>query len=228
MHAAEDFWGKKWRDPGRKGGGRPVVVYFQGASPRWECRTGWGRDVMNSPKEQYWTSDRKCDEAQRPPSAYQTDDFSLSDVVLALSTEVRLNDNAGSWRGGQVETKYLDKSMTAYLMHTKFSVLHRVPLSSFTLTWLASLRLAVCVYLARLTGCQPQVVHRIRSALSGFASELGDTPRLNFRINFLFVSQHIEESTEGQNSQLSMLTGNRGMRVAKERGESRFAMRSQV
>lgn len=53
---------------------------------RWECRTGWGRDVMNSLKEQHWTSDRKCDEAQRPPSAYQTDDFSLSDVVLVLST----------------------------------------------------------------------------------------------------------------------------------------------
>lgn len=53
-------------------------------------------DVMNSPKEQRWTSDGKCDEAQRPPSAYQTDDFSLSDVVLALSTKVRLNDNASS------------------------------------------------------------------------------------------------------------------------------------
>lgn len=52
--------------------------------------------MTNSPKEQHWTSDRKCDEAQRPPSAYQTDDFSLSDVVLALSTEVRLNDNASS------------------------------------------------------------------------------------------------------------------------------------
>lgn len=58
--------------------------------------TGRGRDVTNSPKEQHWTSDRKCDEAQRPPSAYQTDDFSLSDVVLALSTEARLNDNASS------------------------------------------------------------------------------------------------------------------------------------
>lgn len=58
-------------------------------------RDGGGTgDVMNSPKEQHWTSDRKCDEAQRPPSAYQTDDFSLSDVVLALSTTVRLNDNA--------------------------------------------------------------------------------------------------------------------------------------
>lgn len=53
---------------------------------------------MNSPKEQHWTSDRKCDEAQRPPSAYQTDDFSLSDVALALSTMVRLNDNASSRR----------------------------------------------------------------------------------------------------------------------------------
>lgn len=48
---------------------------------------------MNSPKEQHWTSEGKCDEAQRPPNAYQTDDFSLSDVVLTLSTVVRLNDN---------------------------------------------------------------------------------------------------------------------------------------
>lgn len=53
--------------------------------------TGW--NVINSPEEEHWTSDRKCDEAQRLPSAYQTDDFSLSDVVLALSTTVRLNDN---------------------------------------------------------------------------------------------------------------------------------------
>lgn len=107
MHAVEDFWGKRWRDAVREDGGRSVVVYFQGALERWECRTGWGRDVMNSPKEQHWTLDRKCDEAQRPPSAYQTDDFSLSDVVLALSTIVRLNDNASSWRGGQVKKKYL-------------------------------------------------------------------------------------------------------------------------
>lgn len=162
MHAVEDFWGKRWRDAGREDGGRSVVVvYFQGALERWESRTGWGRDMMNSPKEQHWTSDRKCDEAQRPPSAYQTDDFSLSDVVLALSTEVRLNDNASSWRGGQVKKKYLDKSMTVYLMHTKFSVLHCVLLSSFTFAWLASLCLAVCVYLTCLTDCQPQVVLRI-------------------------------------------------------------------
>lgn len=51
---------------------------------------------MNTPKEQHWTSDRKCDEAQRPPGAYQTDDFSLSDVVLALSTETGLIDNASN------------------------------------------------------------------------------------------------------------------------------------
>lgn len=172
MHAVEDFWDKRQRGVGREDGGRSVVVYFQGASERWECRTGWGRDVMNSPKEQHWTSDRKCDEAQRPPSAYQTDDFSLSDVVLALSTKVRLNDNASCWRGGQVKKKYLDKSMTAYLMHTKFSVLHCVLLSSFNLTWLASLHLAVCVYLTCLSECQPQVVHRICFALSGFAPEL--------------------------------------------------------
>ncbi len=75
---------------------RGVVVYFQGVLWRRRCRAGWGRDVINPAKEQHWTSDRKCDEAQRPPSAYQTDDFSLSDVVLALSTQVRLNDNASS------------------------------------------------------------------------------------------------------------------------------------
>lgn len=62
---------------------------------------------------------------------------------------------------GQVKKRYLDKSMTAYLMHTKFSVLRCVPLSRFTLTWLASLHLAVCVYLTCLSECQPQVVHRI-------------------------------------------------------------------
>lgn len=52
-----------------------------------------GQNVINSPKEGHWTSDRKCDEAQRLPSAYQTDDFSLSDVVLALLTAERRNDN---------------------------------------------------------------------------------------------------------------------------------------
>lgn len=55
-----------------------------------ECGTGRGQDVINSPKDQYWTSDGKCDEAQRPPGAYQADDFSLSDVILALSTEMKL------------------------------------------------------------------------------------------------------------------------------------------
>lgn len=86
-------------------------------------------DVMNSPKEQSWTSDRKCDEAQKPPSAYQTDDFRLSDVVLALSTTVGLNYNAGSRRGGQVAEKYSDN---VYLMHTKSSVLHCVRFLPFT------------------------------------------------------------------------------------------------
>lgn len=88
-------------------------------------------DVMNSPKEQRRTSDRKCDEAQRPLGAYRTDDFSLSDVVLALSTEMGLIDNASSRRGGQVKKKYLDKSMTAYVMHTKFFVPCSVLLFSF-------------------------------------------------------------------------------------------------
>lgn len=54
------------------------------------CETGRGQDVINPPKEQHWTSDGKCDEAQRPPGAYQADDFSLSDVILALSTEMKL------------------------------------------------------------------------------------------------------------------------------------------
>lgn len=134
------MWEEKMED-------RRVVVYFQCVLERWECTTGWGRDVINSPIEQHWTLDRKCDEAQRPPSAYQTDDFSLSEVVLALSTVVRLNDNACGWKGGQVEKNYSDKSMTAYLMHTKSSALHCFRLCSFTLTWLTSFRLSVCVYL---------------------------------------------------------------------------------
>lgn len=52
--------------------------------------------MMNALKEQLWTSDRKCDEAQKPPGAYQRDDFSLSDVVLALSTRMGLIDNGSS------------------------------------------------------------------------------------------------------------------------------------
>lgn len=36
--------------------------------------------------------------------------------------------------GGQVKKKYSDKSLTVYLMHTKFSVLHRVLLCSFAHT----------------------------------------------------------------------------------------------
>lgn len=194
MQAAEDFWGKRRRDPERgEGGGRSVAVYFQGALQAWKCRTGWGRDVMNSPKEQYWTSGRKCDEAQRPSSAYQTADFSLSDVVLALSTEVKLNDNASSWRGGQVEKKYLDKSVAAYLMHTKSSVLHCVLLSRFTLTWLASLRLAVCVYLTCLTECQPQVLHGICFVPSGFLyKKLSHELQPDFK-NVLFLMCHIIE-----------------------------------
>lgn len=48
---------------------------------------------MNSPKKRHWTSDRNCDEAQRPPGAFQTDDLSLGDVNLALSTSVRLTEN---------------------------------------------------------------------------------------------------------------------------------------
>lgn len=60
------------------------------------CRKGWGRDVPGNTGEGYWTSDRKCDEAQRPPGAYQTDDSSLTDVVLAPSTEMRPAANASS------------------------------------------------------------------------------------------------------------------------------------
>lgn len=56
---------------------------------------------------------------QRPPGAYQTDDWSLTDVVLAPSTEMRPAANASSWGGGQVKKKYLDKSVTVCLMHTK-------------------------------------------------------------------------------------------------------------
>lgn len=63
--------------------------------------------------------------------------------------------------GGQVKKKYSDKSLTVYLMHTKFSVLHCVLLCSFTHTWLASLHLSVWVYLTCLTECQPQVAHGI-------------------------------------------------------------------
>lgn len=123
---------------------------------------------MNFPEEQCRTSDRKCDEAQRPLGAYRTDDFSLSHVVLALSTEMGLVDNASSQRGGQVK-KYLDKSMTAYVMHTKFFVFCCVLRSSVTLILLASLSLNVslCVYLACLSlqtsGCAQNlfcIVHR--------------------------------------------------------------------
>lgn len=37
--------------------------------------------------------------------------------------------------------------MTAYLMHTKFFALRCVLLSRFTLTWLASLRLTLSVFI---------------------------------------------------------------------------------
>lgn len=60
------------------------------------CGTGWGRTVPIAAGEVYWTSDRKCDEAQRPPGAYQTDDSSLTDVVLAASSEIRPAANASS------------------------------------------------------------------------------------------------------------------------------------
>lgn len=73
--------------------------------------------------------------------------------------------------GGQVKKKYLDKSMTAYLMHTKLCVL----LSSFTLSWLASLCLAVCDYLTCLSECQLQVAHRI---CFGFAMVLSEVWQL--------------------------------------------------
>lgn len=113
---------------------------------------------MNFPEEQRRTSDRKCDEAQRPLGAYRTHDFSLSDVVLALSTEMGLIDNASSQRGGQVR-KYLDKSMTAYVMHTKFVVFCFLRYS-VTLILLASLCLTLSVFIS-----QPRVVHRICFAL---------------------------------------------------------------
>lgn len=119
---------------------------------------------MNFPEEQRRTSDRKCDEAQRPLGAYRTDDFSLSDVVLALSTEMGLVDNASSERGGQVK-KYLDKSMTAYVMHTKFFIFCCVLRSSVTLILLASLSLTLSVFISPVCLCKPRAVHRICFAL---------------------------------------------------------------
>lgn len=52
--------------------------------------------MLKSPTEMHWTSDRKSDEAQGPPGAYQTDDLSLTDVVLALSTEMGPIANASN------------------------------------------------------------------------------------------------------------------------------------
>lgn len=110
-------WNKGQREVAG-GADRASVVYFQGW--RDEC-TGQDGDAMCRILLERCTGPQTENvmRHQRPPGAYQADVSSLTDVILALSTEMRPAAHASSWGGGRVKKKYLDKSVTVCLMHTK-------------------------------------------------------------------------------------------------------------
>lgn len=126
---------RDWNKGLRESAWGASVVYFQG----WKDeRAGWDGNTMCRILLERCTGPQTENvmRHQRPPGAYQTDDSSLTDVVLALSTEMRPAANASSWGGGQVKKKYLDKSVTVCLMHTKITaerwVLNFLTLACFT------------------------------------------------------------------------------------------------